>query len=55
MYPNAQCVSDQKFIYSPWRPVVGRTERQEKDEKSEDLAGDRKLDDRPPKPGGLNL
>lgn len=55
MYPNAQCVSDQRFIYSPWTPVVGRTERQEKDENSEDLAGDRKLDGRPPKPGGLNL
>lgn len=55
MYPNAQCVSDQRFIYSPWTPVVGRTERQEKDENSENLAGDRKLDGRPPKPGGLNL
>lgn len=53
MYPNAPCVSDQKFICSPWRPVVGRTDRQEKDKNSEDLAGDHKLDSRPLKPGGL--
>lgn len=39
---GAWCVSDQRFIYSPWRPVVGRTDRQEKDENSKDLAGDRK-------------
>lgn len=43
-----------RFIYSPWRPVVRRTDRQEKDWNSNGLARDRKWDGRPPKPGGLN-
>lgn len=42
------------FICSPWRPVVGRTDRQEKDGNPEDLARDQKWEDRPPKPAGLS-
>lgn len=42
------------FIYSPWRPVVGKTDRQEEGGNSTGLASDRKWDGRPPEPGGLN-
>lgn len=41
------------FIFSPWRPVVRRTDRREKDGNRKGLASNRKWDNRPPKPGGL--
>lgn len=43
-----------RFIYSPWRPPVGRTDRQGKNRNLKGLAGGGKWDSRPSKPGGQN-